>query len=438
PSWLGGDFLDGKTGALAGAWSRLGSVRNGDFGNADVDLFGGRNLHGIQLRHNKTFAVGQGGLVLYSTKLGASWGFADTKLPQDLLAVWDFHGVCALGDKVWIVGRPGSAVLCSDDRGTSWKVARTGQPLPLNGVHFFDEQRGWAVGEFGTILATADGGKTWKVQHRGGQRAAVLCVHTRGQDLPLDTLALLGAEQGYLTATVRVAAADPKSDAAAESSQPQRLAAAQRLAGGAAAETLWQFPIPQHLANAGKKDLLNHWDRLHGDRAAQQLLRQLVLAIRTWRPDVIVTDHPDFQVTGNAAGALVAEALNEAFQQAADPKAFPEQIEQLGLEPWRASRLYGLWDRRDGAHVVMDSGAEGHRLEASCAEFAADPASLLSATLPAQRCYRLLGSTAKDAGAARSLMDGVAPAPSGVCRRELEPLGEPNVKLLAALKAQRQ
>src|SRR5205809_818085 len=35
-SWLGGDFLDGKTGALAGSWSRLGSVRNGDFGNADV------------------------------------------------------------------------------------------------------------------------------------------------------------------------------------------------------------------------------------------------------------------------------------------------------------------------------------------------------------------------------------------------------------------
>src|SRR5207248_6358098 len=258
-TWLGGDFLDGKTGALAGAWNRLGTVRGDNFGKADVDQLGGRNVCGIQLRQAKSFAVGQGGLVLQSKSLGGGWDFTETKLPQDILAVWDFHGVCVLGDKVWIVGRPGSAVLCSDDKGTTWQVARTGQPLPLNGVHFFDDKRGWAVGEYGIILATSDAGKNWRVQHRGGQRAAVLCVHARGQDLPLDTLAMLGAEQGYLTATVRVAAADPKSDAAAESSQPQRLAAAQRLAGGAAAETLWQFPIPQHLANAGKKDLLNHW-----------------------------------------------------------------------------------------------------------------------------------------------------------------------------------
>jgi photosystem II stability/assembly factor-like uncharacterized protein len=31
----------------------------------------------------------------------------------------------------------------------------------LNGVHFFDRQRGWAVGNLGTILATVDGGLSW-------------------------------------------------------------------------------------------------------------------------------------------------------------------------------------------------------------------------------------------------------------------------------------
>ena len=34
----------------------------------------------------------------------------------------------------------------------------------LNGVHFFDRQRGWAVGDLGTILATGDGGLTWERQ----------------------------------------------------------------------------------------------------------------------------------------------------------------------------------------------------------------------------------------------------------------------------------
>lgn len=41
------------------------------------------------------------------------------------------------------------------------------QPLErpdLFGIHFVDDQYGWAVGEMGTILATADGGKRWERQ----------------------------------------------------------------------------------------------------------------------------------------------------------------------------------------------------------------------------------------------------------------------------------
>jgi photosystem II stability/assembly factor-like uncharacterized protein len=439
-TWLAGDFLDGDTGALGGAWSRLGTLREGNFGHAQVDQFAGRNICSMQLRQGRSFAVGQGGLVLHSKSQGGGWDFNETKLPQDVLAAWDFHGVANVGDRVWAVGRPGSAVLASEDKGASWKVVKTGQNLPLNGVHFFDDKRGWAVGEYGTILASTDGGQSWKVQRRGGQRAAVLCVHARAQDLPLDTLAQLGAEQGYLTAAVRLAGPDWKTEAPSEASQPLRFAAADRLAGGAAAETLWQFPLPQHLANADKKQVLDHWDRLHGERAAREILRQLVLAIRMWRPDVIVTDHPDFHVTTNGAGALLAEALNEAFVQAADPKAFPEQIEQLGLQTWKVSKVYGLWDKRDGSHLAIDTGAEGARVQATYAEYATPAAGLLVSTpnLPGQRCYRMLATTLKDIAGATQLMEGVPTAAAGVCRRELAPLEEPDEKLAQALKAQRQ
>jgi photosystem II stability/assembly factor-like uncharacterized protein len=441
-SWLGADFQGGKTGALTGAWSRLGTLRDGSFGKADVDQFGGRNLCSIQLRAGKSFAVGQGGLVLHSKSLGEGWDFNNTKLPEDVVAAWDFHAVAVIGDKVWVAGRPGSAILCSDDKGSTWKINKTGQPLPLNGLSFFDEKRGWAVGELGCILVTTDGGQTWKVQRRGGQRAAVLCVTARAQDLPVDTVAMLGGEQGLLTAAVRVAAPDPKSESLGESAQPLRFAAAHRLAGGAAAETLWQFPLPQHLADVGKEDLLMAWDRLHGEgRAAQQLLRQLVLAIRIWRPDVVLTDHPTASASKNTAGALVALAMEEAFKKAADPKAFPEQIELLGLEAWRVTKLYGLWDQRDGAHVIVDTGRDGARLLATFAEFAAGAAQILTPVppaLPTQRCYRLLGSTVKDAAAAKDLLDGVTPPAVGVCRRELAPLEEPSAKLVEALKAQRR
>src|SRR5207249_10224947 len=87
-TWFGGDFLDGKTGALAGAWSQLGTLRDGSLGKADVDQFGGRNIRGMQLREGKSFAVGQGGLALHSKSQGGGWDFTETKLPQDVLAAW--------------------------------------------------------------------------------------------------------------------------------------------------------------------------------------------------------------------------------------------------------------------------------------------------------------------------------------------------------------
>src|SRR5207247_2477722 len=97
----------------------------------------------------------------------------------ELRTSWDFHGVYSVGAHIWIVGRPGAAILCSHDDGRSWEVIKTGQPLPLNGVFFVNERRGWAVGEFGSILGSTDGGKSWRVQHRGGQRAAILFAHAR-------------------------------------------------------------------------------------------------------------------------------------------------------------------------------------------------------------------------------------------------------------------
>jgi len=477
-SWLDCDLINGSIGGLAGTWGSLGTLRAGNIGKTEVEAFGGRNIHSLQLQlkvgpssvvppaiQPKSFAVGQGGLVLESRTLGVGWDFTKTKLPPDVLASWDFHAVSCLGDKVWIVGRPGSAVLCSEDKGVSWKVSKTGQTLPLNAVHFFDDNRGWAVGALGCILASADGGQTWTIQRRGGQRAAVLLVHARAEDLPVDTVAMLAGDHGLLTAAVRIAGPDPKSDSPALAAQAQRFAAAHRLAGGAAAESLWQFPVPQDFFNADKSDLLKFWDRLHGDAAAHQLLRQLVLAIRIWQPNVIVTDHPDIKATGSAASALVAEALHEAFQQAADPKAFPEQIEQLGLQPWQASRVYSLWDQRDGSQVAIDNNRETAQLKATYAEHAAAAAAgLLASTppvVPAQRFYRLLDTASHPTppsprtplpdgergrgegegwGAAKdkSLLAGINFGPVGGCRRQLPELEDPDPKLVAALKAQRQ
>ena len=51
-------------------------------------------------------------------------------------------------------------------------------------------------------------GKTWQAQRHGGQRTAVLFVQARSAAVPVDTVARLGNEEGYLTTALRVQTSD--------------------------------------------------------------------------------------------------------------------------------------------------------------------------------------------------------------------------------------
>ncbi len=423
PSWFAADFQDQQTGALAGAWSRLSVLRQGMLTPADVDVLNGRAVRGLQILGKRAVAVCQGGLIFLSRDTsGARWSYADLKLPTEVRACLDFHAVHCVRDHVWVVGRPGSVVLHSPDRGESWEVFQTAQPLPLNGVCFANAQLGWAVGELGTILGTCDGGKSWRIQHRGGQRAALLFLHTRATGLPLDTVALQGGEEGYLAAGLRVLASDSTSASPAQGSEGERFAAAMRLVGGAAGEVLWQFPMPQHLAQAEQKDILRYWNSLHSDRAKEELVRQLVLGLRIWRPSVVVTDQSDARASGTPAEALLVEALHEAAQRAADPQAFSEHMTHLGLEPWAVAKVYSKWDTPTAAQATVDLTQAHARLEATLRDFAAPAAALLAdspTTLPSQRYFHLLESRIPGAATHRALMQGIDLAPGGVARRKL-------------------
>src|SRR5205823_5709843 len=103
-------------------------------------------------------------------------------------------------------------------------------------------------------------------------------------------------------------------------------------------------------ARSDKADLVKSWDRRHGNAAAEDLLRQLVLVLRTWRPEVVVTDAAD-----GPSDELVREAVREAFKRAADPQAFPEQIDGLGLQPWKAVKLYARSEDKAKAQVIQVS-----------------------------------------------------------------------------------
>jgi len=68
------------------------------------------------------------------------------------------------GGRLVAVGARGT-VLLSDDDGASFRQARSvPAQASLTSVSFIDARRGWAVGHWGVILTTSDGGESWEVQ----------------------------------------------------------------------------------------------------------------------------------------------------------------------------------------------------------------------------------------------------------------------------------
>ncbi len=67
-----------------------------------------------------------------------------------------------------------------------------------------------------------------------------------------------------------------------------------------------------------------------------EALRRMVLKIRELRPDVIITNHDT--TSGHGHHQATGRLIIEAFDAAADPKRFPEQLNRL--KPWQAQRLF--------------------------------------------------------------------------------------------------
>lgn len=65
----------------------------------------------------------------------------------------------------WTVG--GGVILATDDGGQSWRQQQSGVKTSLYAIQFTDPQHGWAVGHDGIILVTDNGGQSWRPQQSG-------------------------------------------------------------------------------------------------------------------------------------------------------------------------------------------------------------------------------------------------------------------------------
>jgi photosystem II stability/assembly factor-like uncharacterized protein len=151
-----------------------------------------RPVQAVAQAGKRLVAVGSRGLIIVSDDEGANWRQSPSPVQDDLVAVQ-----FPTATEGWAVGHDG-VILHTRDAGDSWQkqfdgrqakeafsrhyqaradggdaasqaalelIERNyavGPALPLLDVWFEDVNRGYAVGSFGTLLATQDGGKTWE------------------------------------------------------------------------------------------------------------------------------------------------------------------------------------------------------------------------------------------------------------------------------------
>ncbi|MFP5260326.1 MAG: WD40/YVTN/BNR-like repeat-containing protein [Blastocatellia bacterium] len=145
-------------------WTRLQAIKQGDKGAV---------INAVYYDGDDIWVVGAGGLVARSYDEGKSFQEVSAGVDSNL------NDVYVRGGRIWIVGDAGT-ILKSTDGGRSFvksvytsrhKTSRDAQnpsrEIDLYSVQFTDADYGYVVGDSGLILASTNGGASWREQKSG-------------------------------------------------------------------------------------------------------------------------------------------------------------------------------------------------------------------------------------------------------------------------------
>src|SRR5215472_17287573 len=171
-------------------------------------------------------------------------------------------------------------------------------------------------------------------------------------------------------------------------------------------------------------------------------LGDLVFAIRTFRPDVLISRFSGTKRDGHGHHEASGVVTQEAFRAAADPNRFPEQI-KAGLLPWQAKKLYSdnvprgfsLNPADEDYTIKLDTGEYSPFLGQSYGQFALEGLAHQTsqgtggARISPGHCYtyyKLLDSVLPTKPAHENdFLDGIDTSLPGLASR----LGEPEAKV---------
>jgi photosystem II stability/assembly factor-like uncharacterized protein len=99
--------------------------------------------------------VGELGRIFHTTDGGATWERQDAGTKRPFLAT-----ACLDARTAWIAGKEG-IVYGTVDGGATWTQANTGSTRHVFSLAFANRDRGHGAGDFGTMVHTEDAGRTW-------------------------------------------------------------------------------------------------------------------------------------------------------------------------------------------------------------------------------------------------------------------------------------
>jgi photosystem II stability/assembly factor-like uncharacterized protein len=295
------------------AAGQLGHIQNNQYENSVlIGLPAGMPVvfHDVlMLDQSRGVALANDGLVFKTSNAGLSWNRVPVEKQHPQLAGVDWWTAAVAGDRIKLAGNPGSIVATIDLAEDRIDLHKTPVRSKLNQLFFLDAKRGWAVGEFGVVLSTQDGGKVWRQQRGNTRGLAMMVVAPTANQAPVDLFARYAAEDNLACSLVVIEDSQANFESARQASE--------RL-GCSSHELL-------SLKRSGDSSTAS----------PQSMLAKLVRSIRVNRPSVVVSQaRKSFDPQAGDAFQTVAQAIS----MAADPRAFPEQFE-LGLQVHRVERL---------------------------------------------------------------------------------------------------
>jgi len=422
--WSVADFTDPITAVAAGAAGSRGAIRDRALDFWQQSDFGLREPRALRMANiNDGWLAGDGGLLLVTRDGGNSW-----RAPPQAVAgaeQFDWSAVEVRGAQCWVAGNPGSRVWHSADAGATWQNYPTGQTLPITSLKFIDDAHGWATAALGAILATNDGGRTWRKQHGQRQRTALLAMYAEAREIPLEAIARLAANEGYATAVGLIARRDAEPDTEPASQLRARDRAAMVALGASTVEAAWQFPLRQAGLNSTAEQIVEGWDRVNDGQASDRLDGQMVRMLRTYRPDVVFTSAA---YTGGEEplAHLINQATLRAVSLASDKTKFPEQLTVAGLEPWTVKKVYGSQGAGRLGAIHVNTTQLAPRLTQSLADYAVTARGLLEdryAPAPTSWGFRSYLDAAPQGAGQQDFFSGLSLAAGGDARRDMPKAG---------------